>query len=54
MLVYGNCDCFVMQMLYFCVLCASVAVLNVALCMTWLQFVDAARGWKRYNAEPVS
>ena len=23
MLVYGECDCFVMQMLYVCVLCAS-------------------------------
>ena len=39
MLVYGMCECFVMQMLYFCVLCASVAVLNAALCMTWLQFL---------------
>ena len=23
MLVYGKCECFVMQMLYVCVLCAS-------------------------------
>ena len=23
MLVYGECECFVMQMLYVCVLCAS-------------------------------
>ena len=25
MLVYGVCECFVMQMLYVCVLCASCA-----------------------------
>ena len=34
MLVYGECECFVMQMLYVCVLCTSVAVLNAAFCMT--------------------
>ena len=35
MLVYGECECFVMQMLYVCVLCAyHVAVLNAAFCMT--------------------
>ena len=33
MLVYGECECFVMQMLYVCVL-HPVAVLNAAFCMT--------------------
>ena len=36
--MYGVCECFVMQMLYVCVLCAfcvhHVAVLNAAFCMT--------------------
>ena len=32
MLVYGNYECFVMQMLYACV--HHVAVLNAAFCMT--------------------
>ena len=46
MLVYGECECFVMQMLYVCVLCASVAVLNAAFCMTCnlLIVVEDARG----------
>ena len=46
MLVYGKCECFVMQMLYICVLCASVAVLNAAFCMTCnlLMLVEDARG----------
>ena len=30
--MYGECECFVMQMLYVCV--HPVAVLNVAFCMT--------------------
>ena len=34
MLVYGKCECFVMQVLYVCVLCDPVAVLNAAFCMT--------------------
>ena len=34
MLVYGECECFVMQMLYVCVLLHPVAVLNAAFCMT--------------------
>ena len=39
MLVYGECECFVMQMLYVCVLCLvscvhPVAVINAAFCMT--------------------
>ena len=33
MLVYGKCECFVMHMLYVCVLCHPVAVLNAAFCM---------------------
>ena len=32
MLVYGECECFIMQMLYVCV--HPVAVLNAAFCMT--------------------
>ena len=34
MLVYGKCECFVMQMLYVCVLCASCGPFNAAFCMT--------------------
>ena len=46
MLVYGSCECFVIQMLYVCVLCASSAVLNAAFCMTCslLMLVEAATG----------
>ena len=46
MLVYGECECFVMQMLYVCVLCASWAVLNAAFCMTCslLMLVEDAIG----------
>ena len=45
-LVYGKCECFVMQMLYICVLCASGAVLNAAFCMTCslLMLVEDTRG----------
>ena len=53
MLVYGECECFVMQMLYVCVY--PVAVLHD------LQFVNAGRGCnrrptiqKRHTPEPVS
>ena len=42
-LVYGTCECFVMQMLYVCV--RPVAVLNAAFCMT--QFVNDGQGCKR-------
>ena len=44
--MYGECECFVMQMLYVCVLCASVAVLNAAFCMTCslLMLVEDAIG----------
>ena len=47
MFVYGNCECFVMQMVYVCVLCVHpVAVLNAASCMTCslLMWVVDARG----------
>ena len=46
MLVYGECECFVMQMLYVCVLCATMAVLNAAFCMTCslLMLVEDAIG----------
>ena len=42
MLVYGKCECFVMQMLY--VLCAMQC--NPAICMTFslLMLVEDARG----------
>ena len=32
MLMYGKCECFIMQLLYVCV--HPVAVLNAAFCMT--------------------
>ena len=43
MLVYGECECFVMQMLYVGILCA---VLNAAFCMTCslLMLVEYAIG----------
>ena len=40
-LVYGKCECFVMQILYVCVLCASGGSSQ------YLQFVNAGRGCKR-------
>ena len=45
MLVYGECECFVMQM-YVCVCVHPVAVLNVAFCMTCslLMLVEDAIG----------
>ena len=44
MLVYGKCECFVMQMVYVCV--HTVAVLNAVFCMTisLLMLVKDARG----------
>ena len=46
MLVYGKSECFVMQMLYVCVLCASRG--SSQLCVLHdLQFVNAGRGCKR-------
>ena len=50
MLVYGKYECFVMHMLYVCVLFVScvhpVAVFNAALCMncSLLMLVEDARG----------
>ena len=46
MLVYGECECFVMQMLYVCVLCTSCSSLNAAFCMTCslLMLVEDAIG----------
>ena len=46
MLVYGDCECFVMQMLYVCVCVHPVAVLNAAFCMTCslLMLVEDAIG----------
>ena len=41
MLVYGKYECFIMQMLYVCVLCASGGSSHD------LQFVNAGRGCKR-------
>ena len=44
MLVYGECECFVMQMLYVCVLC----VWSSQCCVLHdLQFVNAGRGCNR-------
>ena len=46
MLVYGKCECFVMRMLYVCVLYASCV--NSQCCVLHdLQFVNAGRGCKR-------
>ena len=44
--MYGKYECFVMQMLYVCVLCASWEVLNALFCMTYslLILVEDARG----------
>ena len=45
MLVYGKCECFVMHMLYVCVLCVHpVAVLNPVFCKTCSLLVKDARG----------
>ena len=53
-----ECECFVMQMLYVSVLCASYAVLNAAFCMTCslLMLVEDAIGDHTEEAypEPVS
>ena len=43
MLVYGECECFVMQMLYVCVLCAFCG--SSQFCVLHdLQFLNAGRG----------
>ena len=46
MLVYGECECFVMQMLYVCVLCASCGSSQCCV-LHDLQFVNASRGCNR-------
>ena len=46
MLVYGKCECFVMHMLYVCVLCASCGNCQCAI-LHDLQFVNAGRGCNR-------
>ena len=46
MLVYGECECFVMQMLYVCVLCASCGS-SQCYVLHDLQFVNAGRGCNR-------
>ena len=43
MLVYGERECFVMQMLYVCVLCASCGSSQCCV-LHDLQFVNAGRG----------
>ena len=43
MFVYGECKCFVMQMLYVCVLCASCGSSQCSV-LHDLQFVNAGRG----------
>ena len=44
MLVYGKYECFVMQMLYVCVLCASCGTSQCCI-LHDLQFVNAGRGY---------
>ena len=46
MLVYGKCECFVMHMLYVCVLCASCGSSQYCV-LHDLQFFNAGRGCKR-------
>ena len=46
MLVYGKYECFVMQMLYVSVLCASCGSPQCCI-LHELQFVNAGRGCKR-------
>ena len=45
-LVYGKCECFVMQIMYVCVLCASCGSSQCCV-LHDLQFVNADRGCKR-------
>ena len=52
-LVYGKCECFVMQILYVCVLCASCDSLQCYV-LHYLQFVNANPGCKRLpNARDI-
>ena len=54
MLVYGKCECFVMQMFVSCV--HPVVVLNAVLGMTFSLLMRMQEGtiWKRKTPEPVS
>ena len=46
MLMYGKCECFVMQMFYVCVLCASCG--SPQCCILYdLQYANAGRGCKK-------
>ena len=47
MLVYWKCECFAMQMLYVCVLCASCGSSQCSSVLHELQLVNAGRGCKR-------
>ena len=53
MLVSGKYECFVMQMWYVCVLCASCGSSQGRI-LHDLQFVNAGRGCKRNTTEPDS
>ena len=44
MLVYGVCECFIMQMLYVCVLCASCGSSQCCTTCSLLTLVEDARG----------
>ena len=44
MLVYGECECFVMQMLYVCVLCASCGSFQFCMTCSLLMLVEDGRG----------
>ena len=46
LLVYGKCACFVMQIMYVCVLCVSCGS-SQCYVLHDLQFVNAGRGYKR-------
>ena len=50
MIVYGKYECFVMQMLYACVLCASSGSSQCCI-LNDLQFVNSGRGckWRPYG-----
>ena len=53
MLVYGECECFVMQMLYVCVLCASCGSSQCCV-LHDLQFGNAGRGCNRRPYHTIS
>ena len=52
MLVYGKYECFVMHMLYVCVLCASCG--SSQCCILHDLLSQEATIWKRRTPEPVS